>query len=300
MTDPDDELIESWQRAIWHRADGTRELYAHSLGMFRRWLTSNATGSNAYDLLGVRRGHIEAWFTDQAKAGLATNTIRSRWVALRSFYGWLAEEEEIDTNPMERVKVARPDPPPPPVLEAAAVKAMLRAAEGRGFYERRDTAILRVFLATGARLAEVAGLTLADVDLGSRVVTITRGKGGRRRVARIDAATAAAVDRYRRTRSRHRNASRPELWLGLKGPLTASGITAALDRRATEAGVDGFHPHLLRHWWAHTWQTKGGSEASMQVLGGWQDPSVMRRYGAARQVDRALAHYDELDLLGDL
>ena len=56
----------------------------------------------------------------------------------------------------------------------------------------------------------------------------------------------------------------------------------------------------MRHWWAHTWQTKGGNEGSLQVLGGWQDPKVMARYGAARKVDRALAHYDELDLLGEL
>jgi integrase len=90
------------------------------------------------------------------------------------------------------------------------------------------------------------------------------------------------------------------LWLGAQGPMTGEGVSAALKRRARDAGVDGFHVHLLRHTFAHLWQAKGGSEADLLTLGGWRDPAVMRRYGAARQVDRALAHYDDVDLLGDL
>ena len=60
------------------------------------------------------------------------------------------------------------------------------------------------------------------------------------------------------------------------------------------------NPYLLRQWWAHTWQAKGENEGSLQLLGGWQDVSSMRRYGAALRVDRALGHYHELNLLEDL
>jgi integrase len=179
-------------------------------------------------------------------------------------------------------------------------KGHLRWEPYRGFAERRDLAIVRTFLATGARLAEVTALQVGDVDLQARVITITRGKGGKRRVVRIDAGTAAAIDRYRRARSRHRHANLSALWVGQKGALTVSGLDAALHRRADQAGIDGFHAHLLRHWWADAWQSKGGNEGSLQVLGGWADASVMARYGAGRKVDRALAHYDEVNPLGDL
>ncbi len=297
MTDPNAALVESWQLALHDRSARTRGLYLQCMTLFTRWLGDN---DRTTDLLVVDRQDVEAWFTAQAVAGLAAATRRSRWIALRSFYNWATEEDEVAVNPMTKVKVARPDVPPPPVLDDDDIRALLRACQGRGFLERRDTAMLRTFLATGARLGEVGRLQVADVDLVARIVVITRGKGGRRRMVRVDAATAAAIDRYRRARGRHRHADRADLWLGTKGPLSLKGVVAALDRRAKSAGVKGFHVHLLRHWWAHTWQTKGGNEGSLQVLGGWQDPSVMARYGAARKVDRALAHYDEVDLLGGL
>ena len=49
-------------------------------------------------------------------AGRAKATIRSRWIALRNFYGWLVEEDELDVSPLAKVRVPKPDPPPPDVL----------------------------------------------------------------------------------------------------------------------------------------------------------------------------------------
>jgi site-specific recombinase XerC len=45
---------------------------------------------------------------------------------------------------------------------------LLKACEGQDFVARRDTAIVRVFIDTGARLAEMAGLKLDDVDPTTR------------------------------------------------------------------------------------------------------------------------------------
>lgn len=288
--DANDGLAESWLLALHDKAAGTRDLYARHLRYFTAWL---AEAGRETDLLAVRRTDIEAWFASAADLSQATR--RSRWISLRSFFGWLVDEDERDDNPMVKVKVARPDEPPPDTIGLDDLKAMLKACEGRGFYERRDMALLRLFLSTGARLNEVASMTVDDLDLVSRVAVITKGKGGKRRVARFDASTSAALDRYRRARARHRDATSPWMWLGLKGRLTKRGVDAALGRRAIEAGVAGFHVHLLRHTWADRWKSAGGSEDDMMRLGGWEDPTVMRRYGAARAVDRALANYDAID-----
>jgi integrase/recombinase XerD len=295
MSDPNAELVKSWQLAIHDRAEGTRELYVRALGYFADWLGDTRSTP---DLLEVSRQDVEAWFVSMN--GLAVNTRRTRWVALRSFYNWLVEEEEIDVSPMAKVKVGRPDEPPPPVIPLDRLKAMVKACEGKGFPERRDMALLRTFLATGIRLGECATLTVEDVDLTTRILVVQRGKGGRRRVVRFDAPTAAAIDRYRRIRARHRHAGSPALWLGLQGSMTVSGIDSALSRRAARAGVDGFHVHLLRHTWADLWKSAGGSEDDLARLGGWQDIRVMRRYGAARAVDRALAAYDTINPLSEL
>ena len=54
----------------------------------------------------------------------------------------------------------------------------------------------------------------SDLDLQRREITV-RGKGGRPRVVRIGHEAALAVDRYIRIRSKHAQAWRPQLWLGV-------------------------------------------------------------------------------------
>jgi integrase/recombinase XerC len=152
MSDPNTELVESWQLAIHNRSEGTRELYVRALGYFVDWLTKRAGGDQP-DLLEVRRGDIEAW--SSSMNGLAVNTRRTRWVALRSFYNWALEEGEVEDSPVAKVKMGRPDEPPPPVIPMDRLKAIVKMCEGKGFSERREMALLRTFLATGIRLGEM-------------------------------------------------------------------------------------------------------------------------------------------------
>lgn len=72
---------------------------------------------------------------------------------------------------------------------------MLEVCErDKTFTGRRDEAILRVFMDTGARRAEVLGLTLDQVELDAGRLTVT-GKGSRTRVVGIGASTVRAIDR---------------------------------------------------------------------------------------------------------
>ena len=238
MTDPNAALVESWQLALHDRSARTRGLYLQCMTLFTRWLGDN---DRTTDLLVVDRQDVEAWFTAQAVAGLAAATRRSRWrIALRSFYNWATEEDEVAVNPMTKVKVARPDVPPPPVLDDDDIRALLRACQGHRLYEAPATppccAPSWQPVPVSVRLGR---LQVADVDLVARIVVITHGKGGRRRMVRVDAATAAAIDRYRRARGRHRHADRADLWLGTKGPLSLKGVVAALDSRARIRGREG-------------------------------------------------------------
>ena len=84
-----------------------------------------------------------------------------------------------------------------------------------------------MFKATGIRLAELAGLRYdpgdprrSDVDLWQREITV-RGKGGKDRIVKIGHQAARSLDRYLRARSRHAQAWRPQLWLGVEQPGAA-------------------------------------------------------------------------------
>jgi integrase/recombinase XerC len=86
---------------------------------------------------------------------------------------------------------------PPPILTGDQLRAMLKTCNGTGFEDRRDTAIIRLFVDAGMRLAELTGLTLDDVDLDMRVADVI-GKGRRPRPCPFGAKTAQAIDRYLR------------------------------------------------------------------------------------------------------
>lgn len=287
--DVNDAMIDSWLLSLHDKAPSTRREYQRNVRWFAKWFEG--------DLLTATRRDLEKYFTSLAH--LSQNTRRARWCALRSFYGWAHEEEEIPLNPMERVKVAKSEEPPPDVLKLDEIKALLKACQGTDFYARRDTALVRFFFATGCRLNEVASMEVSDIDLKARIAHIM-GKGSKVRAVRFDPGTAAAVDRYMRARARHRCARESALWIGLKGPVRGAGIAAALERRAAQAGVEGFHCHRLRHSWADAWKRAGGQEGDLMLLGGWSDPKIMGRYGQRQAVDRALASYDQVDPLKGL
>lgn len=291
-----DALLSSWRRSLHNKSISTVKLYAEVLTMFAGWLaTTGRPDSNPGDLLAVARRDADAWLSEQREAGLSVSTVRSRWIALRSFYNWALDEEELDVSPVAKIKVDRASPPPVPVLTDQEVAALLAACEGRRFVDRRDSALFRVMLATGLRRAEVCGLTLADVDLDRRVVFVASGKGDRARYSRFDPETAKRLDRYLRARPRHRLAGQPNLWLTHHGSLTMKGLATVLAGRAAQAGIGHVHPHQMRHSWADRLKRGGMSDESVMVLGGWSDSKVMRRYGDQLALERALAAYDTAD-----
>ena len=148
--------------------------------------------------------------------------------------------------------------------------------------------------ATGIRLAELADLRCTDVDLWQREITV-RGKGGKPRIVKIGHQAALSLDRYLRARSRHAQAWRPQLWLGVNNrePLTAAGIYQMIARRGRQCGVH-LYPHRFRHHFSHTWLDRGGPEGDLMELAGWASPQMLRRYGASARSARARRTYDRI------
>ncbi len=180
-------------------------------------------------------------------------------------------------------------------------RRLKKTCQGRSFAQRRDAAIIAVLTTTGMQAGELAGIRYdagdprrSDVDLWRREITV-RGKGGRARVVRIGHEAAQALDRYLRVRSRHAQAWRPQLWLGVnnRGPITANGIYQMIARRGRQAGVDAW-THRFRHHFSHTWLDRGGAEGDLMELNGWSSPQMLRRYGASARSARARRTYDRI------
>src|SRR5215207_7374571 len=201
------------------------------------------------------RADLEAFMADVLARGRAPSTAATYYKILKVLYAWLVEEQEIDVDPMVRMKPPLVPAKPVPIVAADGLKRLFAACAGAGFEARRDTALLMLLLDTGARREEMAGLTLTDVDLDLDVLLVL-GKGRRERALPFGRKAGEALDRYLRV-------------------------------RGGQAGLPGLHPHQLRHTFAHEWLVQGGAETDLMQIAGWKSRTMLQRYGASAADTRA-------------
>jgi site-specific recombinase XerD len=213
---PPNPLLRSFERHLRaeNRSDQTVATYLIALRQAEAFLT----GSRGTTLAEAGRADLEAYLGDLLTRRAAA-TAATYYKVLKLLYQWLEDEDELPTNPMAKLRPPIVPDQPVPVIPDDGLRRLLAACAGKGFEDRRDTAMLMLLLATGARRAELVDLKLAHVDLDLDVLLVL-GKGRRERALPFGHKAGAALDRYLPARAGHKDAGLLWLWLGRQGRLT--------------------------------------------------------------------------------
>jgi site-specific recombinase XerD len=261
-------------------------VYAHSVARLGAFAVHRGRSTP----LEVQREDVAEWIRE-LRSVWKPATVNTRYRNVRRFFNWLVEEGELDVSPVRRVPEPAVDEQPPQVLTEAQLRAILKACEGRDFYARRDTAIIRVLLDCGGRRTGVASMLMEDLDLNAGTAVLDQKGGGRYRVS-LGVKAVRDLDRYLRARAQHPQARSPKVWIGWRGDMTGSGIYQIVRARAKEAGIESrVFAHLFRHTFGHLMKAAGLSDEDVMLQGGWRDARSLRRYGKSAAIERAhLAH----------
>ncbi len=197
-----------------------------------------------------------------------SSTARARKLsAIKSFYKYLTvRTKQLQENPVADLEYPKLRKSLPRYLTLEQSAALLKAVSGQN--EKRDYAILMLFLNCGIRRSELVGLNLTDVyEDRIRVV----GKGNKERIVYFGAACRKAIDAYLVERNQKVLTDNRALFGSRDGNrISVTAVHRLVKKALLQAGLDAtqFSAHKLRHT-AATMMLSGGVDVKtvQEVLG---------------------------------
>jgi len=269
---PTNELAESTEQFLVYLRD-VRQLSAHTLASYQRDLYSlrqycSEHGKDSAEQLA--EADIRQWVSQLHRRGLAGSSIQRSLSAVRSFFNYRSRQQGRPRNPAASVQAPRKPRKLPKTLDADQVNRFLSFGED-SVIGRRDRAIAELFYSSGLRLAELVAVNIDDIDLNSRLLTVT-GKGNKTRTVPVGSVALEAIERWlevRPLRAGDGDASVALFTSGRGQRISVRNIQARLKLQGRKSAMhQDVHPHMLRHSFAsHMLESSGDLRAVQEMLG---------------------------------
>lgn len=199
--------------------------------------------------------------------GIAPAARARKLSAIKSFYKYLTvRTKQLQENPVADLEYPKLRKSLPKYLTFEQSSTLLQAVSGQN--EKRDYAILMLFLNCGIRRSELVGLNLSDVyEDRIRVV----GKGNKERFVYFGSACRKAIDAYLPERNKKVLTDNRALFGSRdNNRISVTAVHRLVKKALLQAGLDAtqFSAHKLRHT-AATMMLSGGVDVKtvQEVLG---------------------------------
>jgi site-specific recombinase XerD len=229
----------------------TLRAYASDLAQFVSWLFSSFSPDIAPDE--IQRSDIEDYLFSLSRNGLTGQSRARKLSAIRAFFRYLKSHGQVTHSPAIEIEGPRKEQRQQVWLQPDEYSAMVNAAAANP----RDRAILQVFLQTGLRISELCDLTLDDLDLAAKTLTVRQGKGRKARVIELEKKGIEALRVWLKLRGE--DALDDHLFLnrfgqafsqrGVRNLVTKYRLAAGITKKAT--------PHSFRRTFADHKARKG-------------------------------------------
>jgi integrase/recombinase XerD len=285
----------TWLAVERGRAPSTIEAYRRDLSRYSAWLDDEHL-----DVGTVEETDLVRFVGRLGEGDLAPATRARAVVAARSLHRYLSIEGIVGHDPGADVEAPSVPSGLPKALSEDEVARLLDGVAGDRPVDRRDRAILEVLYGTGLRIAELVGLSLADVDVDGGLLRAF-GKGRKERIVPLGRLARKSLESWFDPGGRP--AMAPERWarrgdaeavfLNQRGGrLTRQGAWLVVTGRAADVGLgDRVWPHVLRHSCATHMLERGADIRAVQELLGHASISTTQVYTRVT-TERLRAVYD--------
>jgi len=221
------------------------------------------------DPIRLTHRQMRVYLAELDQAHYSRRTIARRLSSLRSLFAYLMSEGLVASDPSSVLLTPKQPARLPRLVPSESIDTLLTAPDSATPIGLRDQAVLELLYASGARVSELSGLTLGDLDLPQSQITVM-GKGSKERLIPLHRMAIAKVRRYladaRPLLSRPTSPDR--VFLSSRGlPLSADAIRRLFKRYSAQAGLAAsLSPHAMRHTFATQLVEAGADLRTVQEL----------------------------------
>ena len=209
--------------------------------------------------------------------------------AIRAFFGHMAAEDLIPSNPLLRVKIPKVQTRAVPTFSASEIERLLKTPDRATPTGFRDFAIMFTFIDTATRLSEICTLREKDVDIEHGLLRVM-GKGGKERTVPIGFKVCKTLLKYK-LKYRPQPVGTDAFWLSEDGgQITLNRVESQISRYGKKAGLGRCYPHKLRHTGSVMFVRNGGDPFSLQKMLGHSTLNMTRHYCNLADTDVKQAH----------